>query len=212
MKFFCKATVPAPGAIRPRPWPPDPGASCRRRTGPAAGGEGPHVLGDALVGVVDFAPLGQAPVRSARQVAVEEALRQPLAPEHAQPLLGVAGEDFDDGGKREHPHPEADEGVKATLLPLLQRGHDVPAGVAVGHVQAVDGQQQRGQNAQAEQGLAPRAELEEGHPHPGQPGPQQVVHEAHDSPPSRSPSERGGPSPRRRSPCSTAKTVPPRIA
>ena len=118
------------------------GVAHHEHEGEGGRGERPDVFGDALVGVRQHARGAQVVVGSSVEVRVEELPSEPFPPEQPQPLLaeGVEGTH----GCRGCEHPEVCDGLPGEPRRVAVRDgrHEVPAHVAVHHVQGVERQEQ----------------------------------------------------------------------
>ena len=101
-----------------------------------------HVLGDALIGVGQFARHTQPVVHAVGEIGAHDPSGQPRAPEQAEAFLGEAKQHGRDRRGGEYREIEQRLVCEARGVALLDRGHEVAADVAVHHVQAIDREQE----------------------------------------------------------------------
>jgi hypothetical protein len=87
------------------------------------------------------------------EVEIDEAVREPLAPHEAEPLLGEAIEDGGEGQDKEDSGIEQPLAHEPVPVALLDSGHEVATDVAVEHVEADDRDQQAEEYAGPGDGL-----------------------------------------------------------
>ena len=107
-----------------------------------------NVLGDPLVRVGEFAGDVQAVVGFIGEVELDGSLSQGFPPEQTKALLREACDDRNDRGPREHADVENRLAHEFGFVTVGDRGHEIPADVAVEDVQAVCAEQQRNERGE----------------------------------------------------------------
>ena len=131
-------------------------------------GEQLHILGNALIGVVDRLGAAQAVVDVVGEVALYQMFRHPLPPRQRQPIPRVAVEHHDRYCQDKDAEVSPQVMVEGRRVAVRQRGHKVARGIADEHLQPADGEAQGEQRAEQPARLSLSWGAQEGSPEAGE--------------------------------------------